>query len=111
MSADLFLTPPYRLPQPTLEVARRLQKSSGRAEKHTRHVAPMRPSVSMIGLSPDELPWIRTLIALLRHPDPVLPELTRQALLYLSRTSAKASSRGSGPTKIPRNTAMLNCMK
>ena len=39
----------------------------------------------MIGLQPGELRWVRMLVALLRHPDPAVAELTRQALLYLSR--------------------------
>jgi hypothetical protein len=29
------------------------------------------------------------LVALLRHPDPSLPELARQAFLYLSHTAAE----------------------
>jgi hypothetical protein len=37
----------------------------------------------MIGIQPAELPWLRMLVALLRHPDPSTPELTRRALLYL----------------------------
>lgn len=45
----------------------------------------MSKTVSMIGLQSGELRWIRTLVSLLRHPDPAVPELTRQALLYLSR--------------------------
>ena len=58
----------------------------------------MDPSVPMIGLHPEELPWIRLLVALLRHPDPTVPELARQALLYLSRaaeakTSAQSETR------------------
>jgi len=47
----------------------------------------MAQNVPMIGLHSDELPWIRALVALLRHPDPTVPELARQALLYLSRAS------------------------
>ena len=43
----------------------------------------MANTVQMIGLRPDELHWIRLLTALLRHPDPSVPELARQALLYL----------------------------
>jgi hypothetical protein len=39
----------------------------------------------MIGLDPEELGWVRMLVSLLRHPDPAVAELTRQALLYLSR--------------------------
>ena len=45
----------------------------------------MPQKVSVIGLCPDELPWMRMLVGLLRHPDPTVPELARQALLYLSR--------------------------
>jgi len=44
----------------------------------------MPQKVSLIGLCPDELPWMRMLVGLLRHPDPTVPELARQALLYLS---------------------------
>ena len=44
-------------------------------------------NVSMIGFQPDELPWIRLLVSLLRHPDPSVPELTRRALEYLADTS------------------------
>jgi len=47
----------------------------------------MHPNIPMIGLQPAELPWIRMLVALLRHRDPTVPELARQALLYLSRAA------------------------
>jgi hypothetical protein len=43
----------------------------------------MANSVFIIGLNPDELPWMRALVRLLRHPDPAIPELARQAVLYL----------------------------
>jgi hypothetical protein len=43
----------------------------------------MAQTVPVIGIEPAELDWIRMLVLLLRHPDPVVPELTRQALLYL----------------------------
>lgn len=71
----------------------------------------MSRSVSMIGLSPAELPWIRALLTLLRHPDASVAELTRQALLYLSRTSANPASPSTGAAQSPKNSAMLNCMK
>ncbi len=45
----------------------------------------MSQTVSMIGLDPQEVRWVRMLVSLLRHPDPTVAELTRQALLYLSR--------------------------
>jgi hypothetical protein len=45
----------------------------------------MSQTVSMIGLDSAELRWVRMLVSLLRHPDPAVAELTRQALLYLSR--------------------------
>ena len=46
----------------------------------------MAQNVSMIGLYSSELQWVPMLILLLRHPDPAVAELTRQALLYISGT-------------------------
>ena len=40
--------------------------------------------LALIGVDRNELRWLRTLVSLLRHPDPSVPELARQALLYLS---------------------------
>jgi hypothetical protein len=40
-------------------------------------------AVAVIGVDREELRWLRTLVGLLRHPDPSVPELARQALLYL----------------------------
>jgi hypothetical protein len=40
--------------------------------------------VAVIGIDREELRWLRTLVWLLRHPDPSVPELARQALLYLT---------------------------
>jgi hypothetical protein len=40
--------------------------------------------LSVIGVEREELQWLRTLVWLLRHPDPSVPELARQALLYLT---------------------------
>jgi hypothetical protein len=44
----------------------------------------------MIGIDPAELAWIRMLVGLLRHPDPAVPELTRQALGYLEAAVARS---------------------
>jgi hypothetical protein len=41
-----------------------------------------------------ELRWVRALIALLRHPDPVVAELTRHALEYLSDSAASRKTPG-----------------
>ena len=46
-------------------------------------------TVPVIGVEPNELRWIRMLILLLRHPDPGMPELARQALLYLTDAAVK----------------------
>lgn len=54
-------------------------------------------TVPMIGVEPEELPWLRLLASLLRHPDPVVPELARQALLYLQN----AAARSTGPLDLP----------
>jgi hypothetical protein len=48
-------------------------------------------TVSMIGIQAKELRWLRTLVQLLRHPDPSVPELTRQALLYMMDAAARTS--------------------
>ena len=49
----------------------------------------MAQTVPVIGIEPAELNWIRMLVLLLRHPDPVVPELTRQALLYLEASAVE----------------------
>jgi len=46
-------------------------------------------TVPVIGVETAELRWIRMLISLLRHPDPSVPELARQALLYLTEAAGK----------------------
>jgi hypothetical protein len=52
----------------------------------------MDQTVSVIGIEPAELAWVRMLVFLLRHPDPVVPELTRQALLYLQSASLRTGT-------------------
>lgn len=47
----------------------------------------MAKSVSMIGVDPGELCWLRLLLFLLRHPDPLIVEMVRQALLYLAKNA------------------------
>jgi hypothetical protein len=54
--------------------------------------ASMPTSVPVIGVEPAELPWLRTLVQLLRHPDPAVVELTRQALIYLQTAAAEPKS-------------------
>lgn len=51
----------------------------------------MAKTVSVIGIDFDELAWVRRLLFLLRHPDPLISEMAQQALLYLD-----ANSRGQG---------------
>jgi hypothetical protein len=65
--------------------------------KAQQKLIPVTRNVSMIGLSSHELPWIRRLIALLRHPDPTVAELTRQALLYLSNAPKNTEPQGPPP--------------
>ncbi len=52
----------------------------------------MAQNVSVIGINANELRWIRTLVQLLRHPDPSVPELTRQALLYMAEAAGRAAA-------------------
>lgn len=58
-----------------------MAKSAGRGG--ARHTVPV------IGLDPAEVPYVRALISLLRHPDPTVPELARRALDYLNETAAR----------------------
>ena len=51
----------------------------------------MAKTVQMIGLESAELGVIRTLVGLLRHPDPRVPELARQALSYVEDSVAQPS--------------------
>jgi hypothetical protein len=39
----------------------------------------------MIGIQPQEMAWVRLLIKLLRHSDPLPAELARQALTYVDQ--------------------------
>jgi len=50
----------------------------------------MANTVPIIGIEPGELAWIRLLVSLLRHPDPVVPELARQALCYLEAAASRS---------------------
>ena len=47
----------------------------------------MPKTVPLIGIEVDELCWLRMLVSLLRHPDPSVPELARQALVYLTEAA------------------------
>jgi hypothetical protein len=52
----------------------------------------MNKTVSVIGIETAEIRWIRMLVSLLRHPDPSVAELARQALLYLTEAAGKRIS-------------------
>jgi hypothetical protein len=52
----------------------------------------MAQTVSVIGVEAAELRWLRMLISLLRHPDPSVPELARQALVYLTEAAGKRNA-------------------
>lgn len=48
-------------------------------------------NVCMIGLNPREVHWLRLVIALLRHPDPVVGEMAQEALRYLEGVAGRAN--------------------
>jgi hypothetical protein len=48
----------------------------------------MAKTVAVIGVEPAELTVVRSLLAMLRHPDPVTREMTRRAILYLEANAA-----------------------
>ena len=66
------------------------------AEEIVERFLQMANTVPVIGIDPAELAWIRMLIQLLRHPDPVVPELTRQALQYLESAASRSGVSKSG---------------
>lgn len=49
----------------------------------------MAKTVSMIGIDPGELAWLRSALFLLRHPDPLIAEMTRQAIRYLETNACE----------------------
>ena len=54
-------------------------------------------NVGMIGLNPREVAWLRLVVSLLRHPDPVVVEVARGALQYLEDLADRADqSRAAG---------------
>jgi hypothetical protein len=55
----------------------------------------------MIGLDPGELAWVRLLVLLLRHPDPLVPELSRQALRYLEGVASRSGIAGPELEPVP----------
>jgi hypothetical protein len=57
----------------------------------------MAKSVFVAGVDPSELPWLRMLLHLLRHPDPGMPELARQALLYLTAAACQRAQPDNQP--------------
>ncbi len=62
----------------------------------------MSKTLPMIGIEPGELPWLRMLVFLLRHPDPGMPELARQALLYLTDAARKRELQAGSPRRAGR---------
>jgi len=57
----------------------------------------MSKSVSMIGIDPGELRWVRMLLFLLRHPDPLISEMARQTLVYLVKNAHEQAEPGTQP--------------
>ncbi|HLH16135.1 MAG TPA: hypothetical protein VKX45_02895 [Bryobacteraceae bacterium] len=77
-----------------------LEHFCGRAEEIFETTQPMRNTVSLIGIRADELPWLRLLLALLRHTDAGVAELARQALLYLADAAGREAP-GCNPADPP----------
>jgi hypothetical protein len=49
-------------------------------------------TTGIIGLSTDELHYVRTLIRIMRLPDPMITELARQAIAYLELVETRTGS-------------------
>lgn len=52
----------------------------------------MQETLPVVGIHRDEIQWVCLLVDLLRHPDPVVPELVRQALVYVSGSTSASQS-------------------
>ena len=59
----------------------------------------------MIGLQPQELDWVRLLIKLLRHHDPLPPELARQALRYVEQIADSGEATAGMPPAVRQQQA------
>jgi hypothetical protein len=59
-------------------------------------------NAAMIGLSKPEVACLRKVVSLLRHPDPTIPALVDQALLYI----VEASNRPYVPMRLPEDEAL-----
>jgi hypothetical protein len=46
----------------------------------------------VIGLEAQEIEWVRLLVTMLRHPDPLPAELARQALNYVHQVAESGVS-------------------
>jgi hypothetical protein len=56
-------------------------------------------NAAMIGLSTPEVAYLKTVVSLLRHPDPTIPALVDQALMYI----LEAANRPYIPFHIPED--------
>ena len=59
----------------------------------------LKNNAAVIGLSQPEVACLRKVVALLRHPDPTIPALVNQALLYI----VEASNRPYVPLALPED--------
>jgi len=62
-----------------------IQERATTVEEQIERFQQMAKSVPVIGIDPAELGWVRLLVFLLRHPDPVIPQLTCQALEHIEQ--------------------------
>jgi hypothetical protein len=65
---------------------------AGAAEKTLLEGIALSKTVSVIGIEPDELQWVKILVSLLRHPGPGIPELARQAMQHIAQSSKSSET-------------------
>ena len=64
---------------------RPVQEHPVTVEEQIERIHQMAKTIPVIGVEPAELGWVRLLVFLLRHPDPVIPQLTCQALEHIEQ--------------------------
>ena len=57
----------------------------------------MSKTVAVIGIDPEELPTLHTVVWLLRHPDPTVPALAKQAIEYLQAAATRDEAAAPAP--------------
>ena len=77
---------------PARENCSPIQESRVLTEMNSERFRQMAKTIPVIGLDSTELGWVRLLVFLLRHPDPVVPQLACQAMRHIEEIAGRTAS-------------------